>query len=294
MAVRPYWSGTIRVSLVSLSVDMFTAIDAGQKIAFHQIYKPTGERVRQKLVAGDVEVERADIVKGYEVAKGEYVLFDPDEIKDLKIPSSKAMELVRFVPYDAIDAVYFDTPYYLAPSGKADLATFAVIRDAMREQKVMGLGQIVMAGSERLCAVKPCGPGLLLETLHYADEIKKSGYVFGDIKATQVDADEKDLAGQLIKRKVGDFEPEAFHDRYTDALKELVEARVENRAPRIETEERPKAKVVNLMDALRASLREGQAGSAANDGATAPEPKNAKPDTPKSEKPKAAPRRKAG
>lgn len=263
MAIRPYWSGTIRVSLVSLSVDMFTALDAGQKIAFHQIYKPTGERVRQKLVAGDVEVERGDIIKGYEVQKGEYVLFEPDEIKELKIASSKAMELVRFVPYDAIDAIYFDTPYYLAPSGKGDLATFSVIRDSMREMKVMGIGQIVISGSERLCAIKPCGPGLLLETLHYADEIKKSGYVFGDIKTIALDADEKDLAKELIKRKVGDFEPEAFHDRYSDALRELVESRIENREPVI-PEARPAAKVVNLMDALRASLREP---AAANDSA---------------------------
>lgn len=263
MAIRPYWSGTIRVSLVSLSVDMFTALDAGQKIAFHQIYKPTGERVRQKLVAGDVEVERGDIIKGYEVQKGEYVLFEPDEIKELKIASSKAMELVRFVPYDAIDAIYFDTPYYLAPSGKGDLATFSVIRDSMREMKVMGIGQIVISGSERLCAIKPCGPGLLLETLHYADDIKKSGYVFGDIKTIALDADEKDLAKELIKRKVGDFEPEAFHDRYSDALRELVESRIENREPVI-PEARPAAKVVNLMDALRASLREP---AAANDSA---------------------------
>ena len=268
MAIRPYWSGTIRVSLVSLSVDMFTALDAGQKIAFHQIYKPTGERVRQKLVAGDVEVARFDIVKGYEVEKGEYVLFDPDEIKDLKIASSKAMELVRFVPYDAVDAIYFDTPYYLAPSGKGDLATFSVIRDSMREMKVMGLGQIVISGSERLCAVKPCGPGLLLETLHYADEIKKSGYVFGDIKTVSVDSDEKDLAKQLIKRKIGEFEPEEFHDRYSDALKELVESRIENRAPVI-SEERPAAKVVNLMDALRASLRESAAANDSTESAVA-------------------------
>ncbi|MBP2160596.1 MULTISPECIES: Ku protein [Asticcacaulis] len=267
MAVRPYWSGTIRVSLVSLTVDMFTAIDAKGKIAFHQIYKPTGERVRQKLVAGGVEVERADIVKGYEIDKDEYVLFDPEEIKDLKIPSSKTMELVRFVPYDAVDAVYYDTPYYLAPSGKGDLATFAVIRDAMREAKVMGLGQIVISGSERLCAVKPCGPGLLLETLHYADEIKKSGFVFGNIKDVAVDDDEKDLATQLIRRKIGKFVPEDFHDRYTDALKELVEARIENREP-VKQEERPAAKVVNLMDALRASLKES--GAANDDDAKKP------------------------
>ena len=293
MAVRPYWSGTIRVSLVSLSVEMFTAIDAGQKIAFHQIYKSTGERVRQKLVAGDVEVDRADIVKGYEVDKGEYVLFDPEEIKELKIPSSKAMELVRFVPYDAIDAVYFDTPYYLAPTAKGDLATFAVIRDAMREMKVMGLGQIVISGSERLCAVKPCGPGLLLETLHYPDEIKKSGYVFGDIKAAKIDGDEKDLAKELIRRKVGDFEPEAFHDRYSDALKELVEARIEKREPVI-PEERPAARVVNLMDALRASLKAPAADGAANDRALAPEAKAEKPAGPKADKPRAPARRKTG
>lgn len=287
MALRPYWSGTIRVSLVSLSVDMFTALDAGQKIAFHQIYKPTGERVRQKLVAGDVEVERADIVKGYEVEKGEYVLFEPDEIKDLQIPSSKAMELVRFVPYDAVDAVYYDTPYYLAPSGKGDLATFSVIRDAMRDAKVMGLGQIVIAGSERLCAVKPCGPGLLLETLHYADEIKKSGYVFGDIKETKVDGDEKDLATQLIKRKIGEFVPEDFHDRYTDALKELVDSRIEKREPVIPAE-RPTAKVVNLMDALRASLKEATGNPAANDSTATPKQNSDKP------KAKAGVRRKAG
>ena len=293
MAVRPYWSGTVRVSLVSLSVDMFTAIDAKGKIAFHQIYKPTGERVRQKLVAGDIEVDRADIVKGYEVDKGEYILFEPDEIKDLKIPSSKAMELVRFVPYDAVDAVYFDTPYYLAPSGKGDLATFSVIRDAMRDMKLMGLGQIVISGSERLCAVKPCGPGLLLETLHYADEIKKSGYVFGDIKDTKLDDDEKDLAKELIKRKTGAFEPEVFHDRYTDALKELVEARVENRAPVI-PEERPAARVVNLMDALRASLKAPPADTAANDSAASGKARPEKAKAAAEARPKPAARRKAG
>ncbi len=293
MAARPYWSGNIRVSLVSLSVEMFTAIDAGQKIAFHQIYKPTGERIHQKLVAGDVDVERADIVKGFEVDKGEYVLFDPEEIKELKIPSSKTMELVRFVPYDAIDAVFFDTPYYLAPSGKGDLATFSVIRDSMREMKVMGLGQIVISGSERLCAVKPCGPGLLLETLHYADEIKKSGYVFGDIKDAKLDTDEKDLAKELIKRKVGDFNPNAFHDRYSDALKELVEARVEKREPVI-PQERPTAKVVNLMDALRASLTEPVA-AAGDKGAVVPlKTKDDRPKPEKSGKPKASPRKEAG
>ena len=263
MAVRPYWSGTIRVSLVSLTVDMFTALDAKSKIAFHQIYKPTGERVRQQLIAGDEVVERADIVKGYEVSKGEYVLFEPDEINELKIPSSKSMELSRFVPYGEIDEIFFDTPYYLAPNSKADMATFSVIRDAMREMKVMGLGQIVISGRERLCSVKPCGAGMLLETLHYCDEIKRSGHYFGDIKKVEADADEIDLAKQLIKRKVGAFEPAEFHDHYTDALQELVDSRIEQRPMRDVVPEKTAPKVVNLMDALRASLAANDTGKAA-------------------------------
>jgi len=265
MAIRPYWSGTVRVSLVSLAVDMFTALDSGRKLAFHQIYRPTGERVHQQLIAGDAVVERADIVKGYEVAKGEYILFEPEEINALKIPSSKAMELVRFVPYDAVDSIWFDTPYYLAPAGKADQATFAVIRDSMRALKVMGLGQIVISGRERLCAVKPCGAGLLLETLHYEDEIKQSGHYFGDIRPAELAEDEVDLAKELIRRKIGEFVPGDFHDHYTDALQELVDARVEHRQPRIEAE-RATPKVVNLMDALRASLK---TPGAANDPAPA-------------------------
>jgi DNA end-binding protein Ku len=269
MAIRPYWSGTIRVSLVSLAVDMFTALDSGRKLAFHQIYRPTGERVHQQLIAGGEVVDRADIVKGYEVNKGEYVLFEPDEISALKIPSSKAMELVRFVSYDAVDSIWFDTPYYLAPAGKADLATFAVIRDSMRELKVMGLGQIVISGRERLCAVKPCGAGLLLETLHYEDEIKRSGHYFGDIKPASLAEDEVDLAKELIRRKIGAFAPGEFHDHYSDALEELVNARIEHRQPRVEAE-RPAPKVVNLMDALRASLKQS---GAANDPGPPTRPK---------------------
>ena len=258
MALRPYWSGTLRISLVTLNVQMFTAVDSKAQIAFHQVYKPTGERVHEKLFAGDKEVERDELVKGYEVEKGEYVLFDPEEIKELKIPSNKTMELNSFVPAAEIDPVYFDTSYYLAPSEKGDAATFAVIRDAMIEAKVVGLGQIVLSGRERLCAVQPYGPGFLLETLHYADEIKPSAAVFGDAKASKAAPDEKDLAAELIKRKTGTFKPEDYHDRYADALKELVAARIEKREAVLPVEA-PTAKVINLMDALRQSLKPSMA-----------------------------------
>jgi len=269
MAARPYWSGTIRMSLVSLPVNMYSALDSGRRIQFHQIFRDTGERVRQKLVAGDVEVERDDIVKGYEYEKGEYVLFEPDEINDLKIPSSKHLEIVRFVTYDAVDPIYYDTPYYLAPEAKSHQATFAVIRDSLRDMKVMGLGQIVISGRERLCSIKPCGSGLLLETLHYEEDIRESDPYFGNIKSDPANADEVELAKELIKRKLGDFVPEDFHDNYYDAVKELVEARAEQRTPKIDRD-KPSPKVVNLMDALRASLRES--AQAANDAAEKPKP----------------------
>lgn len=254
MALRPYWSGIIRLSLVSLNVAMYAALDQSRKIAFHEIYRDTGERVRHQLMAGDEPVERSDLVKGYEVSKGEYVLFEPDEIKELKIPSTKMLDIARFVPADSIDAIYFDTPYYLAPENRRDQDTFAVIRDALRDSKVVGLGQIVIAGRERLCAIKPCGPGMMLETLHYADEIKRSAPYFDDIREVEAHADEIELARELIKRKTGKFEPDQFHDHYTDALQELVDARVEHRAPRAVETERAAPKVVNLMDALRKSL----------------------------------------
>lgn len=259
MALRPYWSGTIRLSLVSLPVHVYAALNRSKQIAFHEIYKPTGERVHHQLVAGDKEVDRDDIVKGYEVEKGEYVLIDPDDIKDLKIPSSKTLDIAQFVDADAIDAVYFESPYFVAPAAKSDQATFAVIRDALRSSGKVGVGQLAIGGRERLCALKPCGSGLLLETLRYEDEIKDSDPYFDSIRNKQADSEELDLARELIKRKTAKFDAGKFHDHYREALQELIDARVENREPEPVAEERPRAKVVNLMDALRKSLKEPEA-----------------------------------
>ncbi len=261
MALRPYWSGNIRLSLVSLPVHVYAALNRSRQIAFHEIYKPTGERVRHQLVAGDKEVDRDDIVKGYEVEKGEYVLIDPDEIKDLKIPSSKTLDIAEFVDADAIDEVYFESPYFVAPAAKGDHATFAVIRDALRDTAKVGVGQLAIGGRERLCALKPYGSGLLLETLRYEDEIKDSDPYFDTIRDKKTDSEELDLARELIKRKVAKFDPGKFHDHYRAALQELIDARVEKRAPREVVEAKPAAKVVNLMDALRQSLKQPEAAN---------------------------------
>ncbi|MEI9906342.1 MAG: Ku protein [Asticcacaulis sp.] len=261
MALRPYWSGNIRLSLVSLPVHVYPALNRSRQIAFHEIYKPTGERVRHQLVAGDKEVDRDDIVKGYEVEKGEYVLIDPDEIKDLKIPSSKTLDIAEFVDADAIDEVYFESPYFVAPAAKGDHATFAVIRDALRDEAKVGVGQLAIGGRERLCALKPYGSGLLLETLRYEDEIKDSDPYFDTIRDKKTDSEELDLARELIKRKVAKFDPGKFHDHYRAALQELIDARVEKREPCEVVESKPAAKVVNLMDALRQSLKQPEAAN---------------------------------
>jgi DNA end-binding protein Ku len=256
MALRPYWSGTIRLSLVSLPVNMYLAVNRQKTIAFHEIYKPTGERVHHALMAGDKRVDRDDLVKGYEVEKGEYVLIEPDEIKELKIPSSKVLDIAEFVGVDEIDDVYIETPYFIAPDGKGNDATFSVIRDALRAAKKVAVGQLAIGGRERLCRIRPFGSGMVLETLRYEEELREDDPYFDEIRDRKPDSEEVELARELIRRKTKTFDPGKFHDHYREALQELIDARIEHREPREVMEEKPTAKVINLMDALRQSLRE--------------------------------------
>jgi len=286
MALRPYWSGHIRLSLVSLSVNIYLALDRARTIAFHEIYKPTGERVHHQLVAGDKDVDREDIVKGYEVKKGDYVLIDPAEIKALKIPSSDTLDIVEFVEAGAVDPIYFENPYYVAPAARGDQATFAVMRDAMRDTGRIGIGQLAIGGRERLCALRPCGSGMMIETLRYEDEIRACDPYFDAIRDKSPNPDELDLARELIKRRAATFDAGKFHDHYREALQELIDARAGHREPRPVEANRSAAKVVNLMDALRASLKDD-----------APKPrKTSKPKTskPKTVKARPVPRKKAG
>jgi len=258
MALRPYWSGTIRLSLVSLPVNIYAALNRSKQIAFHEIYRPTGERVHHVLKAGGKEIDREDVIKGYEVEKGEYVLVEPEEIQELKIPSSKTLEIVQFVNVDAVDEVYFESPYFVAPADGDD-QTYAVIRDALRDSGKVGIGQLAIGGRERLCSLKPFGSGMLIETLRYEDEIKDTDPYFEQLEDLRGRDEEVDLALELIKRKSRKFNPGEFKDHYRLALKELIDAKVEHRAPEPVVEEAPAPKVVNLMDALRQSLRAQEA-----------------------------------
>lgn len=303
MALRPYWSGTIRLSLVSLPVNMYLAVNRQKTIAFHEIYEPTGERVHHALMAGDKRVDRDDLVKGYEVEKGEYVLIEPEEIKELKIPSSKVLDIAEFVGVDEIDDVYIETPYFIAPDGKGNDATFSVIRDALRAAKKVAVGQLAIGGRERLCRIRPFGSGMVLETLRYEEELREDDPYFDDIRDRKSDSEEVELARELIRRKTKIFDAGKFHDHYREALQELIDARIEHREPREVMEEKPTARVINLMDALRQSLREkgGDEGSAAEKKPDRKAPvrsRTRKAVPPKSDKPKRAPakdpKRKAG
>lgn len=256
MALRPYWSGQIRLSLVSLPVDIYLALNRSRQIPLHEIYRPTGQRVHHQKVVNGEPIEREEIVKGYEVEKGEYVLLDPEEIKELKIPSKDILEIVEFVDRNAIDAIYFETPYFVTPDGKSGEDAFIVIREALRATGKVGIGQLAIGGRERLCAIKPCGSGIMLETLRYEDEIRKSDPYFSDIGDSNIDKEQLDLAKELIKRKTARFHPEKFHDHYREALQELIHSKLEHRAPREVIEEKPPGNVINLMDALRQSLKQ--------------------------------------
>jgi DNA end-binding protein Ku len=256
MALHPYWSGLIRLSLVSLPVNIYSALSRSRQIPLHEIYRPTGQRVHHQNVVDGEPVERDDIVKGYEAEKGEYVILEPEEIKELKIPSQRTLEITQFVDGSAIDAVYYESPYFVTPDSKSGEKAFVVIREALRATGKVGLGQLAISGRERLCAIKPCGSGMLLETLRYEDEIRKNDPFFGEIEKGGVDQEELSLAKELIKQKTMSFKPGQFHDHYREALQELINSKLEHRKPREVVEEPPPAKIINLMEALRKSLKQ--------------------------------------
>ena len=286
MAARAYWTGNIRLSLVSIPVEVIPATKNAAKISFHQIHKPSGSRIRyQKVVPGIGPVDTDEIVKGYEIDKGKYVLLEDKEIDDLKLEAKKTIDLVQFVDSDEIDPIYFERPFYVLPSEEDEDAeeAYIVLRDALRKTKKVGLGQIVIRGQGSIVAIKPCGKGLLMETLRYADEVKKADGTFDAVPAKKVDGDLVELAEELIDKKAGDFHPEKFKDSYTVALRELIEAKQEHRKPREIEETPPASNVINLMDALKRSVKGG--GAAANDDEPA---RGRKSSTRRAKKPRAA------
>ncbi|HEV2593891.1 MAG TPA: Ku protein [Sphingomicrobium sp.] len=274
MAARAIWRGQIRLALVSIPVELYSATKSGAQIQFHQVYEPTGQRIQyEKIVPGIGPVDRDQIVKGYEVSKGHYVLLDQEEIDSVKLESRKTLDLVEFVDVGDIDAMYYDKPYFVVPADDLAEEAYVVLRDALKASKKIGVGQLAMRGQEYVVALKPCGRGILLETLRYADEVHKAQSYFRDIADQQPDADLLDMASMLIERKTGKFDPGDFHNRYVDALHRLIEEKQRAKGERIIEDPGADAgpprgaNVVDLMAALKRSLgkAEERPGKAANE-----------------------------
>ncbi len=297
MASRPYWQGQIRLALVSIPVEVFTATKSGAKINFRQIHEPSGKPIRyEKVVPGIGPVDPDEILKGYEVGRGEYVLLGQDEIDAVKLESRKTLELVQFVDAQEIDALYFEKPYYVAPADDLAEEAFIVLRDALRRTRKVGLGQIAMRGREYVVSLKPCGRGLLLETLRYADEISRASSYFRNIPDDKPDPDLLELAETLIEKKTAPFKPDAFKDSYGDALQALVAKKQKAKGKKIiedKEEARPSGgNVIDLMAALKKSV-EGGRGRASRPASTAKPSGTAKSASRKSSARKPAARKRA-
>jgi DNA end-binding protein Ku len=260
MAARAYWKGFLRLSLVSIAVEIYNAVETKSEISFRQIHKPSGRRINYtKTVQGIGEIDNADIVKGYEIDADTYVTLDPDEIDAVKLESKKTIDLVKFVDEAEIDPRYFERPYFVAPTDKHSGEGYVVIREALRKTGKVGLAQLTIAGREWLVAIAPFEDGLLMEMLRYAEELKEPDQFFEDVPTAKPDKEMVDLAVELIGRKSGKFMPEQFKNHYAQALRELVNKKMKGQKVVAPHEEVAPGggKVIDLMAALRKSIGEG-------------------------------------
>lgn len=265
MAARAYWKGQIRLALVSIPVEIYSATRSGAAIAFNQIHEPTGKRVRhEKVVEGVGAVDPDEIVKGYQYEKGSYVLLDEAEIDAVKLESKKTLELTQFVDSNEIDVFYFEKPYYVVPADDLAEEAYIVLREALRRTKKVAIGQLAMRGREYIVSLKPCGRGIVLETLRYADEVHRAQGYFREIGDAKPDEELLDLAETLIGKKEAPFDPKKFHDRYVDALKDLIERKRKGHTIKAETDDEKTPQkgmnVVDLMKALKSSIEKPGSG----------------------------------
>jgi len=256
---RPYWKGYLKLSLVSCPIALYTATSAGERVAFRQINKKTGNRLRQQLVDDETRepVEAADKGRGYEVSKGVYVMIEDEELDAISIESSHTIDIDSFVPRAQIDERYLDSLYYLIPDDRVGQEAFAVIRDAMRGKDMVALARVVLSKRERVIMLQPWDKGLMGTTLRYPYEVRDAATYFEDLPEIKIPKEMLDLAEHILQTKTADFEPEAFTDHYEEALVELLREKQAG-APAQKAPSQPArpANVVNLFDALKRSLAE--------------------------------------
>jgi DNA end-binding protein Ku len=255
MPARPAWSGQICISLVAFKITLASALKRGSQIPLHELDGKSGERIHHQNITEDGKpVARENIVKGFETAKDTYVLLEPDEIEDIRLPSSDTPALETFVDLDAIDIARFEQPYFVMPQGRDGSEIYAVMQKALMDSGKAGLGQIAMRGREGLCALYAVEDGLMLSTLRYNAELEEPSEALPGTPAKKPKTDSIELMRQLINEhsSAGNFGK--FHDHYHEALRELVKANQAHQKPRMPKSAKPTAKVVNFMDALKKSL----------------------------------------
>jgi DNA end-binding protein Ku len=258
MATRPTWQGYLRLSLVSCPVALYTATSRSGDVHFNMLHKDTHNRIR--MIPTDPEsgpVERADIVKGYEIEKGRYVVVTDEEIKNVRLETTRTIDIERFVDEADIDRLYWNDPYFLAPDGDMAVEAFSVIREAMGKAKKVALARVVMHQRERLLALETRGKGILAYSLRNNREVRDAKETFGQIPASKPDAKMVAIAEKIIEQLEGEFDPSEFNDRYEDALRKLIKEKEKNHGRIAKVEEPKEAEVIDLMEALRRSLGEG-------------------------------------
>jgi DNA end-binding protein Ku len=260
MPTRPTWSGSIQISLVSIAVKIFPATNPGRQVQFHQIDRKTHKRVHHQNVDEAGEVEKADIVKGFEYAKNKYIEIDPEEHKALRLPTATTIPISQFVKGEELSLELIDRPYFVAPKDEVQAKALSIMRKALAQTNTLGIGEIAFSGREHLVAIgAPLDPkqkGLMLYVLRYEDELRSAKSILSGVKDSSVDADELSLAKQLIKGKTSKLDLSAYKDDYEAAVKKLVEAKRKGKPLPAPEPESKNAKVISIMDALRSSLSE--------------------------------------
>ena len=287
-SVRTFWKGHLRLALVTIPIRLVTAEKASATPRFHQIDRKTKQRIRYiKVVPGKGEVAKDDIVMGYEVEPGNYVLMEDGELDAVRLETKHTIELTQFVDLAEIDPLYFERPYYVLPDGDVAEEGYCVIRDALREKKKAAIGQLTLRGKENLVAVYPGGEGLVVDVLRYASEIKDADDIFSDIGRNKPRADMLSMAETLIQSRSEPFEPEKFRNHYAEALRDLVQTKLsKGGSVAVEETQTPGAKVLDFMEALKRSV--GEKAAPQKPAATTRKPKTPPKPAKKSARPKAA------
>lgn len=258
MAARPTWQGHLKLSLVTCPVALYTATTSNNDVRFHLINPDTNNRIRMVPTDPDTgPVERSDLVRGYEVSKDEYVLFDDADFDQVKLESTKTISIDRFVDEADIDRLFWDDPFFVVPEKGAGVEAFAVIRDAMKKQGKVALGQLVLRGKERQLALEVRDKGLIAYTLRAHDEVRDAADYFDDIPTVKADADMVEIAARIISQKEGDFDASQFKDRYDEALREMIKSKTKGGKGLIDIAEPDDTNVIDLMAALKNSLKGG-------------------------------------